>query len=472
MLQVAKGQLPSPNNLPRTFSSLISSLKEELIQVRKVQVCINNCNIYVDDTSKCPICSEDRYTTDNLGRKRSWKNFSYCLIGDSLQMMFGCKNIAQVIQSTGRNVKVLVGDIQESQAWENWMDETSANSVTIALGLNTDGVNPYHSAGQKYSFWPLIFTIMNLPKFIRCKPDALVLYGIIPGKFDHRDNSPVVPKMEAYQQLMVEELLSLCSTELYSAYSQAPIKVKVQLLAYMMDIQAYSKYFKMSGPTSYYPCMECKIKAQYIHGKMCLLNHENYHQFARRDQREERVHRNRYDQLNEGPVSARVSLAQQLGVKGSYADMTLPYHDRVATLAIDGMHTIRNVTVNILNAIRGKLVDVPSLTLANSLLQVADERLAGLVIPSWVDMRVQKSVITNPIAMKTHDYKQLVHQRILQYLFRGLFDREVEKVVYELLDCMGRLYSEEIDTSNTSIRDRLITAIVSFEQMFPRLMVS
>ena len=203
-----------------------------------------------------------------------------------------------------------------------------------------------------------------------------------------------------------------------------------------------------------------------------MLNHENLHQFARRDQREERVHRNRYDQLNEGPVSARVSLAQQLGVKGSYADMTLPYHDRVATLAIDGMHTIRNVTVNILNAIRGKLVDVPSLTLANSLLQVADERLAGLVIPSWVDMRVQKSVITNPIAMKTHDYKQLVHQRILQYLFRGLFDREVEKVVYELLDCMGRLYSEEIDTSNTSIRDRLITAIVSFEQMFPRLMVS
>ena len=41
MLQVAEGQLPSPNNLPKTFSSLMSTLKEELIQVRKVQVCIN-----------------------------------------------------------------------------------------------------------------------------------------------------------------------------------------------------------------------------------------------------------------------------------------------------------------------------------------------------------------------------------------------------------------------------------------------
>ena len=62
---------------------------------------------------------------------------------------------------TGKTVQVLVGDIQQSRGWGNWMENQSdGTSVTIALGLNSGGASPYQFRGQKYSFWLLTSTIM------------------------------------------------------------------------------------------------------------------------------------------------------------------------------------------------------------------------------------------------------------------------------------------------------------------------
>ena len=130
--------------------------------------------------------------------------------------------------------------------------------LKVVLGFNTDGVNPYHGSGAKYSCWPLVFAIFNLPKHIRNKTDALLLYGVAPSK-DARLANGLEPELVIYQNRMVDELLQLSSTRLYDAYSAAPLCIKLELLIYMMDFQGYSKYFRMSGVASLLPCNRCLI---------------------------------------------------------------------------------------------------------------------------------------------------------------------------------------------------------------------
>ena len=58
-------------------------------------------------------------------------------------------------------LQVLDRDIQQSKAGQNWMvNQEDKTSVTIALGLNTGGVSPHQSGGQKYSFWPIALYAM------------------------------------------------------------------------------------------------------------------------------------------------------------------------------------------------------------------------------------------------------------------------------------------------------------------------
>ena len=97
--------------------------------------------------------------------------------------------------------------------------------LKVVLGFNTDGVNPYHGSGAKYSCWPLVFAIFNLPKHIRNKTDALLLYGVAPSK-DARLANGLEPELVIYENRMVDELLQLSSTRLYDAYSAAPLCIK------------------------------------------------------------------------------------------------------------------------------------------------------------------------------------------------------------------------------------------------------
>ena len=112
------------------------------------------------------------------------------------------------------------------------------------LGLNTDGVNPFHGQNKQRSFWPLMFTNFNLPKNLRTKADAFLLYGVVPSQLD-RPVHGVAPDLTAYQHHMIDELLQLCSVEIYSEYSQAPVTVIVKTLRYMTVFPGYTMYFKM-----------------------------------------------------------------------------------------------------------------------------------------------------------------------------------------------------------------------------------
>lgn len=120
ILEITAMILPQPNLLPRSYQQLKSLISEDTISVCKVQVCIKDCIIYSynDDRMSCPECGESRYKTDNLGRLISKKYFSYCRLGDALRLMFGCKNIAQIMQSAGGADKLILEDIKDTTVWK------------------------------------------------------------------------------------------------------------------------------------------------------------------------------------------------------------------------------------------------------------------------------------------------------------------------------------------------------------------
>ena len=285
ILQTAKAQLPVPNLLPPSYSKICGLLDEELLKLEKIHVCINDCVLFCDQCSrldKCPICDEQRFKdTDILGRRYPRRVYSYLSIRQSLESLFGCTNIAQVMQSKGGavlDVPIVLDDIINSPKWLDWMSgEEDATYTKIVLGINTDGVNPYSSQNIQYSMWPIIISIMNLPKQHRTKDYALILTGVVPSRCPRRHGGGLEPNLEIYVQLLVSELLRLSSADLYSAYTKAPLTVKVQLLAFMMDFQGYAKFFKMSGANSYFPCPICEIKAtrkqQSGRHKMVVLGH-------------------------------------------------------------------------------------------------------------------------------------------------------------------------------------------------------
>ena len=295
VLMSTKSILPTPNNLPVNYKQVRTLIQKELLTLHSVDLCINDCMMFNDNNSECRECLEcqqPRYKVDRIGREVSVRKFHYVDIEQFLVNMFGCSNIAKILQecpslNDGDRSNNLVCDIQQTELWKQWKtarcEEYMENKVI--LGLNTDGVNPFHShTSSQYSFWPLIFCIYNLPKHLRTKPEALLLFGIMPSRKD-RLGKGVEPNIAIYQNLLVSQLLKLVSTELYSAYSQAPVKVKVELMLYLTDIQAYSNYFNMSGAVSYMPCHLCLSKASSstTSNKRIMLGHDNYNSIQSRD---------------------------------------------------------------------------------------------------------------------------------------------------------------------------------------------
>lgn len=281
-VQSFKKMLPDNNLLPDSFDSCHSLISHELVSMKMYCVCVNECMLIESKLTTnsrdatCSVCNETLYKpADSLGRRYPRKAFTYSSVKSHLNNLFKCTNIAQVMQEAGGcGGFSLVNDLTETRMWSEWL--LPPNSNKVILGLNTDGMNPYHGSGIQYSMWPIILCVMNLPARLRNKNDALILTGIVPSR-DSRRTEGVEPDLSIYVDLLVSELISLSSTHIYSAYRSAPVAIKVELLMFMMDFQAYAKFFKMSGANAYFSCFICKMKATRLPAKkMALISHAHY----------------------------------------------------------------------------------------------------------------------------------------------------------------------------------------------------
>lgn len=74
----------------------------------------------------------------------------------------------------------------------------------LLIQLSTDGVNPFGSNEVFYSMWPVMVTILNLPKILRNKHNCVMLAGIIPTNAKHEPKST-----DPYLDVLVDEPIEL-----------------------------------------------------------------------------------------------------------------------------------------------------------------------------------------------------------------------------------------------------------------------
>ena len=83
----------------------------------------------------------------------------------------------------------------------------------ISLALCTDGVNPFAHNRVQYSMWPIMLTLLNLPRNLRNRFASILLVGIVPSNGAQEPHS-----LDPYLHVLVDELIELSSFTLCDAY--------------------------------------------------------------------------------------------------------------------------------------------------------------------------------------------------------------------------------------------------------------
>ena len=116
----------------------------------------------------------------------------------------------------------------------------------MLLQLSTDGVNPFSCNKVAYSMWPIMLSMLNLPRNVRSLFGNIIL---------------AEPKnIDPYLEVVVDEILDLSGVTFFDAFKGAPFTFKVSLLNYVLDYPGLGKVFTAAGPTALQGCMWCEIR--------------------------------------------------------------------------------------------------------------------------------------------------------------------------------------------------------------------
>ena len=262
MLALQSTLLPGGNNLPTSYEAARRTIEPHLVQPIIYDVCKNDCIVFRGlnaSLAACPKCGCDRYISEQS--HTAVRRYTYLPLKPRLVRMFGNANMAHVLQShavihdTKDNH---VADIHQSLAWKKAYDKDGlfeGDPRGIALALCTDGVNPFAHNKVSYSMWPIMLTLLNLPRNLRNRFASIMLVGIVPSNGSQEPKS-----LNPYLEILVDELLELSNFRLYDAYQKAPFNCKVALLLHILDYPGMCKVMSVVGSGGLHGCMFCSIK--------------------------------------------------------------------------------------------------------------------------------------------------------------------------------------------------------------------
>ena len=262
MLALQSTLLPDGNNLPTSYEAAHRIIEPHLVQPIIYDVCKNDCIVFRGlnaSLAACPKCGCDRYISEQSCV--AVRRYTYLPLKPRLVRMFGNANMAQVLQSHAvvhdpKDNHVV--DIHQSLAWKKAYDKDGlfeGDPRGIALALCTDGVNPFAHNRVSYSMWPIMLTLLNLPRNLRNRFASIMLVGIVPSNGSQEPKS-----LNPYLEILVDELLELSNFKLYDAYQKAPFNCKVALLLHVLDYPGMCKVMSVVGSGGLNGCMFCSIK--------------------------------------------------------------------------------------------------------------------------------------------------------------------------------------------------------------------
>ena len=235
--------LPSGNSLPDTYAKAYSLIQQLLVPVQEYHCCPNDCILFRGphaDKTECPICGSRRFTEGKIPKKR----FKYLPLASRVQRFFQSSRISKLLQSHALVVPSDdVHDIHQTSTWKEWYSENGifkGDCRGLSLGLCIDGTNPFSKEKNSYSMWPIILSFLNLPSSLRRTAGFLQLVGIIPGKNEPKNIDP-------YLDVLIDEIKSLNSKQIYDAHQQNWFSLQVELLLHVADYPGQNKLFHCHG---------------------------------------------------------------------------------------------------------------------------------------------------------------------------------------------------------------------------------
>ena len=270
LLRLKKHLLPQPNNFPGSHDEAYSFVQPFLLPI-ETYVCPNDCIIFrktsrydYSKLQKCPVCGSNRYWANKSARRR----FLYFPLGPRWKRMYGNANISEVLQShmhaqdyDTEEPKNIMRDIHDSPSWNQAFSEEgfcNGDSQGMLLQLSTDGVNPFSSNKVNYSMWPIMLTILNLPRNVRNLFENILLAGIIPAHTDGQE----VKHVDPYLEIVVDEILELSGATFFDDFRKAPFTFKVALMNYVLDYPGLGKVFAKSAQAALQGCMWCELRGK------------------------------------------------------------------------------------------------------------------------------------------------------------------------------------------------------------------
>ncbi|XP_072084535.1 uncharacterized protein [Arachis hypogaea] len=127
----------------------------------------------------------------------------------------------------------------DSPAWKTFdslHSDFALEPRNVRMGLASDGFNPYKTMSSRYSIWPVVLTIYNLPPWDCMKQHSMMLSLLIPGPSSPNRN------IDIYLQPLIDELKELWENgfETYDAFSGKLFHVHAALLWTICDFPSYS----------------------------------------------------------------------------------------------------------------------------------------------------------------------------------------------------------------------------------------
>ena len=264
MLATQNTVLPSGNNLPLSYEAALRTIEPYLAQPVVYDVCPNDCILFrleYADLDKCPMCGSSRYLSEQS--HTAVRRFTYLPLKSRLERMFGNATVAQILQShnSPQDEVTPIFDIHQSPAWKKAYDKDGifkGDPRGISLALCTDGVNPFAHNRVQYPMWPVMLTILNLPRRFRNRFSSIMIVGIIPSNGSHEPKS-----LDPFLKVLVDEIKELCSYRVYDAYQKNHFNCKVELFLHILDYPGMCKVMSVVGSGGIQGCMFCNINGEH-----------------------------------------------------------------------------------------------------------------------------------------------------------------------------------------------------------------
>ncbi|KAH7837023.1 hypothetical protein Vadar_008640 [Vaccinium darrowii] len=296
MLTMFGDMLPDCNELPPSFYEAKKTMTALGMGYEKIHACPNDCILYrkeFEALNSCPTCNTSRWklkknsTEPRVGvpAKVLW----YFPPIPRFRSMFQLADIAKNL-TWYDDERISDGQLRhpaDSPSWKlvdyKWPD-FAAETRNLRLALSVDGINPHSSLSCRYSCWPVIMVIYNLPPWLCFKRKFMMLLLLISGSKQPGND------IDVYLTPLIDDLKLLweVDVEVYDAYRKQHFRLRAILLWTINDLPTYAN---LSGSVTkgYYACPICckgtdsqrlrRVKKNVYAGHMKFL--PRYHPYRR-----------------------------------------------------------------------------------------------------------------------------------------------------------------------------------------------